>query len=137
MNRLRAITLWRPWSWCILYSGKTHENRTWPLPRHLLGEWVALHAGKRYDAVAWQGLLDLNLCIPPTNAECPTGIVGLVWFDRNDLRSDSRWFGGPVGWHVAEALPLQSPIEINGAQGLWFVPDDARAEIARQIGFEV
>lgn len=47
---LTACTLWRPWPDPVVAGVKPIENRPNPPPRKLLGELVAIHAGKTWDA---------------------------------------------------------------------------------------
>ena len=42
-----AITLHQPWATLIALGIKTVETRSWPAPERLLGQTVAVHAGKR------------------------------------------------------------------------------------------
>ena len=43
---MKAITLYPEWAWAICRLGKQVENRTWRPPANLLGERIAIHAGK-------------------------------------------------------------------------------------------
>jgi hypothetical protein len=85
---LRALTLLRPWPIAIERAGKRCENRTRPPPAHLVGRFVALHAGKRYDRGEWPWPGDVQA---PPERECPQGITSvarIVGFHRVD---------GPLG----------------------------------------
>ena len=42
-----AITLHQPWATLIALGIKTVETRSWPAPERLLGQVIAIHAGKR------------------------------------------------------------------------------------------
>ena len=42
-----AITLHQPWATLITLGIKTVETRSWPAPERLLGQVIAIHAGKR------------------------------------------------------------------------------------------
>ena len=42
-----AITLHQPWASLIALGIKTVETRSWPAPARLLGQRIAVHAGKR------------------------------------------------------------------------------------------
>ena len=42
-----AITLHQPWASLITLGVKTVETRAWPAPARLVGQTVAIHAGKR------------------------------------------------------------------------------------------
>lgn len=45
---ISAITVWAPWAQLIATGGKDVENRPWPVPGSLVGEWVAIHVGKNH-----------------------------------------------------------------------------------------
>ena len=42
-----AITLHQPWASLIALGIKTVETRSWPAPDRLMGQTIAIHAGKR------------------------------------------------------------------------------------------
>ena len=42
-----AITLHQPWATLIASGMKNVETRSWPAPKRLLGQTIAIHAGKR------------------------------------------------------------------------------------------
>ena len=46
---MRALTLWRPWTWAVCHAGKRIENRPWRPWLSVMGQEIALHAGKTYD----------------------------------------------------------------------------------------
>lgn len=50
---MKALTLWRPWPYAIFHLdadiAKRVENRSWLPPERILGERIAIHAGKRWD----------------------------------------------------------------------------------------
>lgn len=43
---MRALTLWPEWAWAMVALGKDVENRPWQPRGVLLGERIAIHAGK-------------------------------------------------------------------------------------------
>lgn len=51
---MKALTLWRPWPYAIFYPppdvAKRVENRSWRPPDDLIGQRIACHAGKTWDA---------------------------------------------------------------------------------------
>lgn len=44
---MMAITIWQPWASLIAAGAKSYEFRSWPAPRHLWGQRIAIHAGAR------------------------------------------------------------------------------------------
>ena len=45
--KLPALTIWQPWASLIMAGCKPFEFRTWPAPRHLWGQRIAIHAAAR------------------------------------------------------------------------------------------
>ena len=39
-----AFSIRQPWAWATLHAGKDVENRSWPLPRKMVGRRVLIHA---------------------------------------------------------------------------------------------
>jgi len=139
-RELRALTLIQPWAWAIAHAGKTVENRTWRPPRSMLGNYLAIHAGKtRVDAAAVEDLREVASDVPLLfdlgAIVCVARLVGWVRDPlavegsafagitkaRADLVVKSIWWSGPVGWVLDEVVAIE-PVPILGAQGLWTVP---------------
>lgn len=104
---MKAISVRQPWAWAIIHGGKDIENRTWAT-RHR-GP-LLIHAGKsmnRSDLERMFGYLQEDGLPVPQRAELYFGgIIGVV--DLLDCVEDhaSPWFGGPVGWVLANPRPL-------------------------------
>ena len=47
MSPCTPITLHQPWATLITLGIKTVETRSWPAPERLLGQTIAIHAGRR------------------------------------------------------------------------------------------
>ena len=47
MTSYPAITLWQPWASLVAAGAKRYEFRSWPAPKRLWGQRVAVHAGAR------------------------------------------------------------------------------------------
>lgn len=159
---LYALTLWRPWSHALLCSPgecahpKNVENRAWVPPLALLGRYVAIHAGKKYDDhLEWPGGY-----IPEQEpAMCIVGVARLVGVvdrrpgrfeillpttTRTQEEVDRRaqvgerlrvlhkdpWWVGPVGLLFEEKTRIE-PVPCKGAQQFWIVPPD-EAELVRR-----
>ena len=155
---LRALTLWRPWSDAIIFGPKRVENRGWVPPARILGERIALHAGRRYERGSWPWPEGYE---PPPDIESAEGIVGTarivgaldlragsqlahrrIWKPRDPRAltaehvrrvaelDDDPWWAGPVGWLLDEVVAIPA-VACRGAQGLWTVsePEARRVEI--------
>ena len=44
---MRALTLYQPWAQLMVWGLKNIETRSWAAPRNLIGQRIAIHAGKR------------------------------------------------------------------------------------------
>lgn len=156
---MKAITLWRPWPWAIFHAEcnpKRIENRDWRPPAWLIGQRLAIHAGRRFqtDACGFIDNIVGNGCCPCEGREHPVGIIGTVrvvgWVDRtwiggvlDDLgdfapawakaAAMSPWFVGRFGWVLDEVITLATPIACSGAQGLWDVPSSSAVALNQAL----
>ena len=144
VTAMRGLTLHRPWDEAIVRGEKTIENRPWkPWPK-VIGERIAIHAGKKYDhdAAAWirrRGVrLFSTMDSHRTRAGAVVGVARVVGYVTRDKAGnlehaglsadelaaalDSPWGFGPVRWVLADAVPIE-PIPHPGALALWRVPD--------------
>lgn len=146
---MRALTLINPWAALIASGVKLIENRTWRAPADVIGQRIAIHAGKKIDQDAIDGvlgsedehlneyggsrILETSLWRVTGAILCTAMLVGVI--DENDdpdlEAGDGQewWFTGPYGF-VLRDVRLVAPIACKGALGFWRVPDD----IAKQIG---
>ncbi|MCK4792184.1 MAG: hypothetical protein KAV87_51115 [Desulfobacteraceae bacterium] len=42
---MKALTLWPGWAWAVCHLGKRVENRGRPMPKSIIGQRIAIHAG--------------------------------------------------------------------------------------------
>lgn len=140
---MRALTLWQPWAQLVAEGIKPIENRSWEPPRSVLGQRIAIHAGKRYEVGEWKYMLDAeedhvrDVCErAKTISGCIVGTAVVAAYARADeldvggfLIRQSRWFVGPVGWLLKDIVRLPEPIPCRGAQGLWTLPPDIEAKV--------
>lgn len=141
---MKAISLWRPWPWTFFHAGKRFENRTWKPPESIIGELVAMHAAKKYDADTEMDMRGGRfgkhaMIVPPGASAHPTGIVGVFrvtgYIDLEQFEGviDSPWAFGPVCWTVSDVVQLDQPIPYRGRQGLWNLEDDLAATLLEEI----
>jgi hypothetical protein len=123
---MKALTIWQPWAACICHGDKRVENRGWRPPDNIVGEVIAVHAGKMYDARGEQEIIRLGLEIPPRRYRTTYGaILGLATVKGVSRHlPDDPWFSGPFGWLLDDVRPLDHPVPCRGAQGLWTVPPE-------------
>ena len=156
---LYALTLYKPWPYAIFHlpaeRAKRIENRTWKPPASIVGKRVAIHAGKRMDMAAFDVPPIADALARSSqherNLALQGGIIGTAvvagWVDTSPnvtaaemfggrltdedaaMAMLTGWFSGPIGWVLDEVSALTSPVECSGAQGLWVVPPDVRAQV--------
>lgn len=147
---MKAITLWRPWPYAIFHLppaiAKRVENRSWKPPRDIVGQRIAIHAGKTWDEdgkdfigrhLAELGLLADLKAQPGHDARVKDeGIIGTAFLagflDIGDYRQPPfrPWFQGPFGWLLDDARALPEPIPCKGQRGLWDVPAELIERLA-------
>lgn len=150
---MRGLTLFRPWDWAMAHGGKDIENRKWKPPASVIGQRIALHAGKTYDydgADFIKGVLGIReiplsresvivattlvrgwLCVGTKDNRAAESDVVASSRELIDLHA-SGWFFGPYGWAVVETIALPKPVPCKGAQGLWRLPPKIEAEVLSQ-----
>lgn len=143
--RMRGLTLWQPWAWAVGCGLKRVENRSWPPPASMLGQTIAIHAGKRWDAASAERLADGLVDMFDGSEELPsmpsreTAVFGaviatariadVVRSDRDVAADQRRWFFGPYGWLLDSVVPVVDPVSCRGYQGLWALPHDVERDV--------
>lgn len=122
-----ALTLWEPWAHAILYLGKDVENRPWATK--FRGR-IAIHASvrkpKMEDVRSVLALAGRSIeadGMPIFHLGCIVGTVEVVGCIRN---SSSPWaFRDGRSHHILvhDPRPLEKPIPVRGALGLWKLPE--------------
>lgn len=149
----RALSLYAPWCWAILFAGKDVENRVWkpwnPATKFRGRFWIhaSLFGGEsnkpREDLEdECQSVISMA---PPALASTLDAeeilrwsllargkIVGSVEVTGVVGKLSSTWFCGPLGLVLADPRPLGVQIRAKGAQGYWRVPDATLAELRSQ-----
>ena len=143
---MKALTLWRPWSWAIVVCGKSIENRSWPPPSSVIGERILFHNSQRWDADGCKRMEFIAGRPAPRPESCPLMDPGrivasaviagavrrnespdAVTFlgpfreeDRFDPHAEieSCWAFGPWCWVLREIREERGPV-VRGRQGLW------------------
>jgi len=137
---LRAITLWQPWAWALIFANKDYENR----PRSLgVTGWVAVHVGlHRDDEYEFDALRSMPNGIRKVSNETIQEqrghIIGLArinrWVDRRDARP-SPWLAPLLGVAavITDRIALKTPVKCRGMQGAWRVPEDVERQVREQL----
>lgn len=150
---MRALTLKRPWPYVILRCGKMVENRPWKPWPVVMGQRIAIHAGKGWDPSAEQ-YLPFGVWPAAVEAEGIVGTAIVEGYVRKlsmdlDIEGsvpsawgtpfcvtkrateivNDKFFFGPYGWVLKDVRELVSPIPCSGKQGLWHVSEDIVSRI--------
>lgn len=150
---MNAISLWNPWPWLIVRGHKSIETRSWAPPEALIGQRIAIHAGKKL--APWPVLRHVEALAARRGFDMPefelldTGaLVGTVELSEvreypdaqsffkdglGHLCTDPEVFAVTrYGWVFKYPELEESPIPLRGLQGFFNVniplADRARAE---------
>ncbi len=132
---MKALTLLRPWAYCIAHLDKRIENRTWAPWAEVIGQRIAIHSGKGIDADGFHWLCREGLIrVPLASAAhihsaivCTAVVTGFV------QKSKDPWFTGPYGWLLTDVVTLDTPVPCRGMQGLWRVPDHVVCQLVAEV----
>ena len=80
---MKALTLHQPWASLIAYGVKAIETRSWAPPKALLGERIAIHAGRRVARA---------------------GLSSRVWYAVEGLYGSEWWNAIPTSAVVCTAV---------------------------------
>lgn len=153
---MKALSIRQPWPYCMTdlpIDRKRTENRSWPLPKFIIGKRIAIHASGKFDTlddrISASTLAGFKLSTQKENM--PLGaIVATAVFtgyvhclpngqyqyvgdvgDNYDPQAD-KWLFGPYGWRLVELCKLNTPILCTGALQFWNVPDPVYQQIKQQ-----
>jgi hypothetical protein len=116
LKAIKALTICQPYADQIAKGEKIIENRTWATSYR--GP-LAIHAGK---SRAWMDEEDLE-----ERPDMAFGAVVAIAELRDCIRiedlpleyRDRSDANGPWCWILRNSIPLNPPVTVNGAQGLW------------------
>lgn len=135
---MKALTLHQPWASLIALGVKTIETRSWRAPQALIGQRIAIHAGKTaksllelsedYEAGDAFGYLgDFQFGIGIVNSDEST--KGAAWIHYLGVGLD-----GPDGWVNPVDLPFGAVVAIATlADCVPMVERDTGINIARYV----
>lgn len=141
-----ALSIMPPWTLALLELGKDVENRSWVPPARIIGQRIALHASRTYDAEGEVHVRE-TMGLDFDGRKCARGaVVGAAtlvgWTRKGGACSSpqvrtpieqSRWFTGPIGWLLEERIALPRPIFCRGFQGLWELPHDVELTFGKLL----
>lgn len=147
---MMALTLSRPWAAIVAAGRKRVENRSWAPPRGLVGNDLALHAGKGWDRDG-QTWIDEHFGkeaygdLPFMEHSVIVAVAKLFTFVYKDVDEaapvsihvmtpeDRMWFFGDVGWILRDIRRLPRPVPCRGYQRLWALPFGVERDVKAQL----
>lgn len=124
---MHVLTLWQPWATLIALSVKTIETRSWPAPKSIIGQRIAIHAAARIAGME-------------RTQRWP---IGEYEVERDDPRgcSPSYLLRGPIAWPyrlplgvIVATATVTASLEVRAWHGN--ATDDFIWLISRQNGIE-
>lgn len=120
---LPAISLWQPWASFIAIGMKPYETRHWPAPSRIIGQRIAIHAGKRRpdkDDMRWWHETSGLSQPPPLGAFVCTAVLKAVLAAASVKWDEFGDYGeGRFAWHLTDVEPIDPAIPAVGHQGFW------------------
>lgn len=145
-DRIRGLTLWRPWPWTFTHADKRVENRQRRPPNAVVGNWLALHSGLHWDNDAWCSMStgqfgEKARAVPPERFHLSGVITCVVRVERVTVIGATHelpgvrdgahdpWTFGPVVIHTPDVIKLPTPVQCKGAQGYWKLTPEVFAAV--------
>lgn len=126
---MKALSVKQPWASLIVSGAKDIENRTRCLPLAFeIPQRIYVHASLKDDQGAMQDRDLLTLMVISPDSFPRGAIIGAVTIvGCIHANSASKWFEGPHGFMLEDAVKYETPIPCKGALGFWTPPDDVLA----------
>ena len=125
----KTLMVYQPWASMISLGHKTVETRNHAAFNWLAGQQLAIHAGKRYDAAAWEFLVESGfkaIRLLLLESVAPRGAIVAVcrveratWLLPSDEEAACCATEGLFGLHLADVRALIEPVPMRGKQGVW------------------
>lgn len=142
-----AVTVWQPWASLLAERMKLIETRRHDRLKGLVGEWVAIHAGKAYDPeaddmmtpTARRWVLEHRWELPRGRVVAVGKAVAHRYLMVADDAEEAAAFFRPAGLYglfFAPVLKLPAAVQATGHQGIWrwTPPSDVREMIEKAEG---
>lgn len=115
---MRALSLKQPWAWAVVKGIKDIENRKWSTK--FRGE-VLIHASTNYDPLGDIILKEEGIEAPVKPLLNYGAIIGKVTIVDCVRIHPSKWFFGPRGLVLKDAIEFERPIPCKGRLGFFEV----------------
>jgi hypothetical protein len=128
-----AITVYQPWASLIAYSFKEFETRHWQPPQTLIGQLIAIHAGKKWTDQEKDWHKVYKQMFPevremPVPLGCIVAMCRLTEVVPSEMlvarinpreKATGNFDPGRYGWRLEVVKRADPPIAAQGKQGIW------------------
>ena len=148
-RQIYAITLDQPWASLIAVHAKLIETRSWQPPHHLIGQPLAIHAGKnqnyigsphlpvfnanvaRYLGSTWDRSIPLGAVVAVARLAGATQIEEHTRLPSGDELLFGDYQIGRWMWRLEDVRSIDPPIRTRGYQRVWrwTPPPDLSADL--------
>jgi hypothetical protein len=158
---MKVISIWQPFASLAVKGFKCFETRTWPAPASIIGQTIGIASTKGLKPVQREYFEDERFAgfyastgMPPLE-ELPCGyLLGTVTIDEclvmseefmdevsDEEKAYGHWERGNFAWRLADLNPLEHPIPIRGAQGIYdwngVLPNGSEAQVSPPAAAQV
>ena len=119
---MKILSIRQPWAWLIVAGHKDIENRKWYTNHR--GP-LLIHASKAMDPEDFpmqrEWIKQSGIVIPedlPRGAIVGAATLTDVWDKKKFERPGIRWFEGPYGFKMEDAVEFAEPIPWRGQLGI-------------------
>ena len=119
---MKILSVRQPWAWLIVAGYKPVENRTW---RTSYRGPLLIHASQAMEPEDFpmqrEWIETCGLVIPedlPRGAIVGAATLTDVWDKKKFERPGIRWFEGPYGFKMEDAVQFHQPIPYRGSLGI-------------------
>jgi len=136
---VKVISIWNPYATLVVHGHKMVETRSWPAPKALIGQRIAIASTKTLkpeQRALWEDPYFMDYYEGtglPNLEKLPNGaILGTVLLhsceemteeDLEDVTEEEQIYGhwdvGRYAWRLREPELFQTPIFTRGFQGIW------------------
>ena len=131
---MKRLSVRQPWAWLIVAGYKPVENRTW---RTSYRGPLLIHASQAMEPEDFpmqrEWIETCGLVIPedlPRGAIVGAATLTDVWDKKKFERPGIRWFEGPYGFKMEDAVEFAEPIPCRGQLGIRDISDALAARVS-------
>jgi hypothetical protein len=129
-----ALTIQQPFASAIVHGPKRIENRMWRPPPYVIGQRIAIHAGKTVYRRGTPVLQRLWGDMPELESLPRGAILGTARLASVQPLATappavrmSPWSTGPICWCLDRVRALDEPVYCRGRRRLWRVPSEIQS----------